>query len=201
MYAWLLAATRRPVAAIATYDAEAALRVCLAFGRAGISTSHFRVLAAPGKARKCSAAMSWQEPAAGPGLDCLYLDRGRKSSMSNLVLRLIALRPGAGAACRAAAVLLLLHGAAHCAACQGACSSAGNPPVFLLLQAQTHGSCTSASGSTYGADSEDEFNAQLAEEGSAPDADAQLTASLLGALHQPDMTIGVAPMPVHRTWS
>ena len=71
--------------------------------------------------------------------------------------------------------------------------------MLLLLQAQAHGSSTSASGSTYGADSEEEFNAQLAEEGSAPDAEAQLTASLLGALHQPDMTIGAALMTVHCT--
>lgn len=52
MYAWLLAATRKPVTAIASYDGEAALKLCLAFGRTGISTSHFRTLATPAKVRK-----------------------------------------------------------------------------------------------------------------------------------------------------
>ena len=52
IYEWLLAATSKPVTAIASYDAEAALKLCLAFGRAGISTSHFRKLASPGKVRQ-----------------------------------------------------------------------------------------------------------------------------------------------------
>ena len=51
MYAWLLAATRKPISAIASYDAEAALKLCLAFGRTGISTSHFRTLSTPAKVR------------------------------------------------------------------------------------------------------------------------------------------------------
>ena len=49
MYAWLLAATRKPITAIASYDAEAALKLCLAFGRTGITTSHFRTLSTPAK--------------------------------------------------------------------------------------------------------------------------------------------------------
>lgn len=49
---------------------------------------------------------------------------------------------------------------------------------------------TSLSGCTYSGDSDDEFAAQLAEEGLAPDSEAQLTAALLGALFHPDMTIG-----------
>ena len=63
---------------------------------------------------------------------------------------------------------------------------------MLHSQMKAYGSSTSLSGSTYEADSEEEFNAQLAEEGLAPDSEAQLTASLLGALHHPAMTIGAA---------
>jgi hypothetical protein len=63
---------------------------------------------------------------------------------------------------------------------------------FMVLQVKVHGSSTSLSGSTYEADSEEEFAAQLAEEGLAPDSEAQLTISLLGALHSSDMTIGAA---------
>lgn len=121
--------------------------------------------------------------------------------MSNLVLRLVVLRP----------LVELLAGRLQCScSCmvprtarrvKMLVAALGTHQSPLLLQAQAHGSSTSVSGSTYGADSEEEFNAQLAEEGSAPDADAQLTASLLGALHQPDMAIGVAPTPIHRTWS
>jgi hypothetical protein len=47
IYTWLLAATRRPVAAIAAYDAEAALKLVLTFGRHGVASSHLRTLANP----------------------------------------------------------------------------------------------------------------------------------------------------------
>ena len=47
IYTWLLAVTRRPVAAIAAYDAEAALKLVLTFGRHGVASSHLRTLASP----------------------------------------------------------------------------------------------------------------------------------------------------------
>lgn len=60
MYQWLLAAAKRPVLAIASYDAERSLKLCLAFGRHGISTSHFRTLSSPGKVRvPCHSAGTW----------------------------------------------------------------------------------------------------------------------------------------------
>lgn len=51
---------------------------------------------------------------------------------------------------------------------------------------------TSLSGSTYDGDSDDEFAAELAEEGLAPDSEATLTTALLGALFDPDMHISAS---------
>lgn len=53
IYTWLLAATRRPVAAIAAYDAEAALKLVLTFGRHGVASSHLRALATPKRVSSC----------------------------------------------------------------------------------------------------------------------------------------------------
>jgi hypothetical protein len=58
IYGWLLAATRRPVAAICAYDAGATLKLVLSFGRHGISSSHLRTLASPKRVRSCSPEAS-----------------------------------------------------------------------------------------------------------------------------------------------
>lgn len=56
IYTWLLAATRRPVAAIAAYDAEAVLKLVLTFGRHGVASSHLRALASPKRVSSCQLA-------------------------------------------------------------------------------------------------------------------------------------------------
>lgn len=61
-----------------------------------------------------------------------------------------------------------------------------------MVQSNVSSSRSSISGSTCSADSDDELGMQLAEEGIAPDAEAQLTANLLGSLFNPEMTIGAA---------
>jgi hypothetical protein len=85
IYTWLLAAARRPVAAIATYDAEAALERVLTFGRHGIASSHLRTLATPKQvhherceppeaqhAKTCRWNVAFAAPAADTELECQY---------------------------------------------------------------------------------------------------------------------------------
>lgn len=78
LYAWLLAATSKPVLAIASYDANSALKLCLSFGRHGLSTSHFRTLALPGKVGFWSELTCFQPLYSANGTSFRLLSTDRK---------------------------------------------------------------------------------------------------------------------------